>query len=83
MPKCGVLLADGNWNNGDNAGVTYRNSNNDASNTNHDIGTHVELRSLSSPEQRFNLTVRSNTRHRDQDVSNVSESFLQSQGGSG
>lgn len=38
------LLAGGNWNNGVNAGVSYRNSNNDATNANRNIGTQLELR---------------------------------------
>ena len=64
LNKMGVLLAGGNWNNGTNAGVSYRNSNNVATNTNRNISTHLELRSLSSPEQRFNPTLQwSNTRH--------------------
>ena len=74
-----LLIAGSNWNNGANAGVSNRNSNNVASNTNRNIGTHVELRSLSSPEQRFNPTVRSNTQRREQDVSNASENFLRAQ----
>lgn len=35
------LLASGNWNNGVNAGLAYRNSNNVASNCNRNIGTHL------------------------------------------
>jgi hypothetical protein len=76
LKSVALLIAGSNWNNGTNAGVAYRNSNNVASNTNRNIGTHVELRSLSSPEQRLNPTVRSNTQHREQDVSSASESFL-------
>jgi len=39
-----ILLAGGNWNNGTNAGVSYRNSNNVATNSNRNIGTQLELR---------------------------------------
>lgn len=47
------LLAGGNWNNARNAGPGYRNANNTVSNSNRNIGTHLELRSLlSGPEQR-------------------------------
>lgn len=45
MRKCvAILLAGGNWNNTVNAGVSYRNSNNVAANTNRNIGTQLELR---------------------------------------
>lgn len=48
----GVLLAGGNWNNGLNAGIRYRNSNNSAANVNANIGSHLELKThLRSPEQ--------------------------------
>jgi hypothetical protein len=47
------LLAGGNWNNARNAGPGYRNANNTVSNSNRNIGTHVELRYLlGGPEQR-------------------------------
>lgn len=53
--RAGVLLSGGNWNNGLNAGVSYRNSNNRSSNVNANIGRHLELKaSLSGPEQRSN-----------------------------
>lgn len=39
-----ILLASSNWNNGVNAGVSYRNSNNVAANANRNIGTQLELR---------------------------------------
>jgi hypothetical protein len=49
----GILLAGGNWNNARNAGPGYRNANNGPTNSNRNIGTHLELRSrLSGPEQR-------------------------------
>ena len=45
MRKCvALLLAGGNWNNGVNTGVGYRNSNNVAANANRNIGTQLELR---------------------------------------
>lgn len=51
------LLAGGNWNNARNAGPSYRNANNTPSNSNRNIGTHVEPRSrLSGPEQRTCLS---------------------------
>jgi hypothetical protein len=55
-----LLLAGGNWNNALNAGPGYRNANNTVTNSNRNIGTHLELRSrLSGPEQRTdpNLTI--------------------------
>lgn len=49
----GLLLAGSNWNNARNAGPGYRNANNTVSNSNRNIGTHVELRyPLGGPEQR-------------------------------
>ena len=52
-----LLLAGGNWNNGRNAGPSYRNANNTVSNSNRNNGTHVELRfRLSGPEQRTDLS---------------------------
>jgi len=42
------LLFGGNWNNADKAGVAYLNSNNVTSNANSNIGSHLELRSVSS-----------------------------------
>ena len=50
------LLAGSNWNNATNEGVANRNANNVATNTNRNISTHLELRTTSSPEQRFNPT---------------------------
>ena len=50
-----LLLAGGNWNNGLNAGPSYRNTNNTPSNSNRNISTHLELRYLlGSLEQRTN-----------------------------
>ncbi len=47
-----LLLAGGNWNNGLNAGPGCQNANNRVSNSNRNIGTHLELRyRLSGPEQ--------------------------------
>jgi len=49
----GILLAGGNWNNARNAGPANQNANNSPTNSNRNIGTHLELRSLlSGPEQR-------------------------------
>ena len=48
--KCkywGLLLVSSNWNNGVKAGVSYLNSNNVASKSNHNIGTHLELMTMS------------------------------------
>lgn len=57
------LLAGGNWNNGLNAGPSYRNTNNDSSNSNRNIGTHLELRSpLGGPEQRTDPSLISETK---------------------
>ena len=42
--RVAILLAGGNWNNTVNAGVSYRNSNNVATNANRNIGTQLELR---------------------------------------
>lgn len=56
------LLSSGNWNNTDNAGVDYLNSNNVSTNTNRNIGSHLELvaiRSELSPEQHFNRHLQS------------------------
>jgi len=39
-----VLLASSNWNNSAKAGVAYLNSNNDATNSNTNIGRQLELR---------------------------------------
>ncbi len=51
------LLAGGNWNNGQNAGPSYRNANNDVTNSNRNNGTHLELRyRLGSPDQRTDLS---------------------------
>ena len=41
-----VLLSGSNWNNGGNAGVGNLNANNDASNSNRNNGTHLELRGI-------------------------------------
>jgi hypothetical protein len=50
-----LLLAGGNWNNGLNAGPSYRNTNNTPSNSNRNISTHLELRYLlGGLEQRTN-----------------------------
>ena len=38
------LLASSNWNNGTKAGVAYLNSNNDATNSNTNNGSQLELR---------------------------------------
>ena len=60
------LLSGGNWNNTDKAGVDYRNSNNVATNTNRNIGSHVELRTAcpeQSPEQHFNLHPQRGVKH--------------------
>jgi len=40
------MLASGNWNNASNAGLSYLNSNNVASNSNRNIGARLELRVL-------------------------------------
>jgi len=37
------LQVGGHWNNGSNAGVTYSNSNNVATNSNHNIGAKLEI----------------------------------------
>lgn len=58
------LLAGGNWNNGLNAGPSYRNTNNSVTNSNRNIGTHVELRSfLGGPEQRTDQSLIFETKH--------------------
>lgn len=50
-----LLRAGGNWNNGLNAGPSYRNANNTPSNSNRNISTHLELRYLlGGLEQRAN-----------------------------
>ena len=54
LKSIGILLAGSNWNNGTNTGVSNRNANNVATNTNRNIGSHLELRTTISPEQRFN-----------------------------
>ena len=41
-----LLQAGGNWNNGVNAGISYLNSNNEATNSNRNIGSQLELRLL-------------------------------------
>jgi len=43
---CNILQAGGNWNNEDQAGLCYLNSNNDASKSNQNIGSRLELRML-------------------------------------
>ncbi len=51
------LFSSSNWNNSVKTEVDYRKSNNVASKSNHNIGTHVELRTTcpeQSPEQHFN-----------------------------
>lgn len=42
------MLLGSNWNNRSNARVRYRNSNNNPSNNNRNIGTHIELRDTQS-----------------------------------
>ncbi len=52
VSKTSGLRAGGNWNNGAQAGATYRNANNVASNANRNNGSRLELRTLLfSPEQ--------------------------------
>lgn len=50
------MSAGSNWNNRLNAGLSYLNSNNVASNSNHNIGTHSELRRSSSHERLNSLS---------------------------
>ena len=70
-----LLLAGGNWNNGRNAGPSYRNANNTVSNVNSNNGTHLELRyRLSGPEQRTdpNLTTPCGVKHTTYPLDSVS-----------
>jgi hypothetical protein len=50
------LQAGSNWNNSDEAGLSYRNSNNVATNSNRNIGTQLELKVRNNLEQHFDLT---------------------------
>jgi hypothetical protein len=59
-----LLLGGGNWNNTDNAGPSYLNANNESSNSNRNIGAHLELRLSGSEQQHIPYRfVRSNTQH--------------------
>lgn len=43
---CRSLYVGGNWNNGTNAGVSYVNANNDLSNSNNNIGSRLNFKTI-------------------------------------
>jgi hypothetical protein len=49
--RFGSLLASGNWNNSDKAGVSYLNANNEASKSNRNIGARLELRTITLEQE--------------------------------
>jgi hypothetical protein len=50
----GSLLASSNWNNSDKAGIGYLNANNEASKSNRNISTRLELRSFALEQTALN-----------------------------
>ena len=59
-----LLLGGGNWNNAGKAGPGYLNANNESSNSNRNIGAHLELRLSGSEQQHIpHRVIRSNTLH--------------------
>lgn len=49
-----IVQFSSNWNNSLNAGVSYQNANNNPSNSNRNISTHLELRKNAISEQQYN-----------------------------
>jgi hypothetical protein len=61
-----IVQFSSNWNNSLNAGVSYRNANNNPSNSNRNISTHLKLRINALPEQQHNQRFTAKYTTRDQ-----------------